>query len=47
MPEEPVRTPIEAPATTPDPERERRADPERLCPDQKETLTRTIGPLLP
>jgi hypothetical protein len=48
MPEEqPTRTPVETPMTTPDPERERRTDPERLCPAQKEEITRRIGPLLP
>ena len=48
MPEQaPIRTPVETPQRTPETERERRADPERLCPNQKETLTRTIGPILP
>ena len=45
--EEPTRAPVEAPTTSPDPDRERRVDPERLCPDQKDKVTRTIGPLLP
>ena len=48
MPEEtPTRTPVPTRAPEVDPERERRTDPERLCPDQKRTLTRTISPFLP
>lgn len=48
MPQEaPVRTPIPTETPTVDPERERRMDPERLCPEQKERLTRTTEPLLP
>ena len=49
MPEEPAptRTPVETPAKTPDPERERRTDPAKLCPAQKTTITRTIAPFLP
>lgn len=43
----PARTPIPVETPTVSPERERRADPEKLCPAQKETLTRTISPYLP
>lgn len=35
----------ETPAESP--ERYRRADPERLCPNQKTTITRTVFPFLP
>jgi hypothetical protein len=41
----PVRTPTETPSQAP--ERERRADPAKLCPAQKEKLTRELAPLLP
>lgn len=41
----PVQTPVETPSV--DPERERRADPAKLCPEQKERLTRTVAPFLP
>ena len=50
MPEHaPVRTPIETPTRAPeaDPDHERRMDPARLCPEQKERLTRELDPLLP
>ena len=48
MPEErPTRTPVPTRAPTEQPERERRADPERVCPAQKTKLTRTIAPYLP
>ena len=48
MPEErPTTTPI--PTQTPfvDPDRERRTDPERLCPAQKTEITRRVAPHLP
>lgn len=44
---EPTRTPIPVQTPTVAPEREWEADPEKLCPAQKETLTREIGPKLP
>lgn len=47
MPNEPALTPIQTPTVTPSVEPEWQADPERLCPNQKETLTRTIAPFLP
>jgi hypothetical protein len=48
MPEEsPTRTPLPTRTLQIDPERERRTDPAKLCPDQKVTITRTIAPLLP
>lgn len=44
---EPTRTPVpvQAPSVAPDEEYE--ANPERLCPEQRERLTREIAPLLP
>jgi hypothetical protein len=45
----PEQTPIptKAPERTVDPEREHPVDPEKLCPAQKTTITRTISPFLP
>ena len=43
----PMRTPIPTEAPSISPEREYEADPARLCPEQKERLTREIGPKLP
>lgn len=48
MPEErPATTPIPTQTPSVDPDRERSTDPAKLCPAQKETLTREIEPLLP
>ena len=48
MPEQrPTTTPIPTLTPTVEPEREYPADPEKLCPAQKETLTRTTAPYLP
>lgn len=48
MPEEaPTQVPTRAPEREADPERERRADPSKLCPAQKVTITRTTAPYLP
>ena len=44
---DPIRTPIPTQAPSTDPGRERRIDPGRICPEQKERLTRTIAPHLP
>lgn len=38
-------TPVTAPNI--DPDREYEADPAKLCPEQKERLTREIAPKLP
>ena len=48
MPEEaPIQAPTRAPEREADPEHERRADPAKLCPAQKVTITRTVAPFLP
>lgn len=45
----PERTPIptETPTQAPDEQQEYEADPAKLCPAQKVTITRTIAPILP
>lgn len=49
MPDEtaPTQIPTKTPTREPDPERERRIDPARICPEQRERLVREIAPLLP
>jgi hypothetical protein len=48
MPEErPAVTPVPTKTPNSDPERERRTDPAKLCPDQKVKITRTVAPFLP
>ena len=44
---DPIRTPIPTQAPDASPDRERRTDPERLCPNQKTEITRRVAPLLP
>src|SRR3990167_2294562 len=44
QPQAPTRT---TPTTEPEPSREYPADPEKLCPNQKTTITRTVAPSLP
>ena len=44
---DPIRTPIPTQAPSTDPDRERRTDPERLCPAQKTEITRRVAPHLP
>lgn len=41
----PVQVPTEAPAVSPDEGYE--MDPQKLCPNQQQEVTKRIGPLLP